>query len=206
MEVRVITMRYEEWQKGFSEEQLKEVTYGRDVLDVHQEFFMHGGQPHLVLTLKMADGGARSKGGAGGGTDASKVKEDELEKEMPAATHTAYLALKDWRNKKARSTGYRAFTIARNMMLVEIVMKAPKTLAALHEIYGAGDTFCKNYGKEVLEIIKDLEPVKPAEAAKIEEAAKKVAKTAKPAAAADADSTAEAADGGEPQQDILVLQ
>lgn len=55
MQVRVITMKYNEGQQGFSEEALRSATFGRDVLACETHFFTHGGAPHLTLVLQLAD-------------------------------------------------------------------------------------------------------------------------------------------------------
>ena len=69
--------------------------------------------------------------------------------------------MKDWRNRTARERGVPAYSIGRNAQLAELVLKAPKTLAALREVRGFGDAFCRTYGDEVLKMLAD---VKPAEA------------------------------------------
>lgn len=55
MQIRVVTLRYNEAFQGFSEEALRSVTFGREVLNVTEHFFVHGNVPHLVLVLSLGD-------------------------------------------------------------------------------------------------------------------------------------------------------
>ena len=55
MQVRVITMRYQEGLQGLSEDILQKVTFGKSVLSVSEHFFLHGNVPHLTLVLQLGD-------------------------------------------------------------------------------------------------------------------------------------------------------
>ena len=46
MQIRVVTLRYNEALQGFPEDTLRTVTFGREVLNVSEHFFMHGNVPH----------------------------------------------------------------------------------------------------------------------------------------------------------------
>ena len=143
-------MRYSEGLQGFSEEALKSATFGREVLDVKQEFFLHGGVP-------LADAGGAATGGYvrqdKGGIGAAAVEAKISDEKKPV-----YFALKDWRNKLAKTKGCPAYAIARNIQLAEIVIKSPKSLAELKEIEGCGESFCKQYGDEVLTLLAEVKP------------------------------------------------
>ena len=155
-------MRYSEALQGFSEDALKEAAFGREVLSSETHFFVHGNVPHIALVLQLASvgGGAkaasfgdrRDQRGSGSGVA-------ELEAIMPEATKTAYLALKDWRNRTSRDKGVPAYAVARNRQLAEIVMKAPKTVAALREVDNCGEGFCKQYGAEIVKMLAGVESV-----------------------------------------------
>jgi hypothetical protein len=55
MDVRVITLRYQEGVQGFSEQAVAHATAGREVLEVREHFFTHGSVPHLALVLLLGD-------------------------------------------------------------------------------------------------------------------------------------------------------
>jgi hypothetical protein len=56
VDVRVITLRYQEGLQGFPEGALQAATAGREVLEAREHFFLHGNVPHLALVLLLGDG------------------------------------------------------------------------------------------------------------------------------------------------------
>jgi hypothetical protein len=62
MDVRVITLRYQEGLQGFPEEALRKAISGREVLEAREHFFTHGNVPHLSLTLLLGDAPAGGDG------------------------------------------------------------------------------------------------------------------------------------------------
>ena len=102
MQVRVITMRYQEGLQGFPEDALRAATFGKTVLDVREHFFLHGNVPHLALVLQLGDAPAYAD--AGGfrprGPDAPDPAEG-----LTDAQRGVYRALRAWRNETARAEG-----------------------------------------------------------------------------------------------------
>ena len=152
MQVRVITMRYQEGLQGFPEDALRAATFGKTVLDVREHFFLHGNVPHLALVLQLGD--APAYGDAGGfrprGPDAPDPAEG-----LTDAQRGLYRALRAWRNETARAEGRPAYAVARNAQLAELAKAAPKSLAALREVEGFGEGFCSKYGGRVLALLAE---------------------------------------------------
>ena len=123
VDVRVITLRYQEGVQGFPEEALRKAISGREVLEAREHFFTHGNVPHLALTLLLGDAPAGSDGfrRAVGGTDPEKGLEE--------SQRPLYRELKRWRNDRAQADGKPAYVIARNVQLVEIARSVPRSLA-----------------------------------------------------------------------------
>jgi len=150
VDVRVITLRYQEGVQGFPEEALRKAISGREVLETREHFFTHGNVPHLALTLLLGDAPAGSDGfrRAVGGTDPEKGLEE--------SQRPLYRELKRWRNDRARADGKPAYVIARNVQLVEIARSVPRSLAGLKEIDGIGEAFCRDYGAVVLGLMPEV--------------------------------------------------
>lgn len=140
MQIRVVTLRYNEALQGFPEEALRAATFGREVLGVTEHFFMHGNVPHLTLVLSLGDSPKYEN---------APNPEDGLTDEQK----TRYRALKTWRNETAKAEGRPAYAIARNAQLAELVKAMPKSLSAIKEVDGFGEGFCEKYGKKVLELM-----------------------------------------------------
>lgn len=159
MDVRVITLRYAEGVQGFPEDALRRACAGREVLDVSEHYFVHGGIPHLTLVVKMAGASASS-----GSTWKDRSVAPDLEIGLTDGQKQLFRALKKWRNERAQQDGKPAYAIGRNTLILEIVKAHPTTLAALKEVDGMGEASVASYGKEILEIVANA----PVEATKSE--------------------------------------
>ncbi len=154
MDVRVITLRYQDGQQGLSEQALTQATAGREVLEVREHFFVHGNVPHLALVLLLGDGPNAPAPRAPVGPDPSE--------DLPENLRALYRDLKRWRNERARADGVPAYAIARNTQLAEMCRKLPRSLAALREIEGFGEATCEKYGKDILARIPADDPARVA--------------------------------------------
>jgi len=129
MDVRVITLRYQDALQGFSEEALRKAISGREVLEAREHFFLHGNVPHLLLTLLLGDVPV-------GGEAFRRSKAPDPEEGLEEERRPLYRELKRWRNERARADGKPAYAIARNIQLAEIARRVPRSLAELKEIEG----------------------------------------------------------------------
>ena len=126
------------------------------MLEAREHFFTHGNVPHLALVLLLGDGagdgGFRSRGS----------NAPDPEETIAEDRRSLYRDLKRWRNERAKADGKPAYAIARNVQLAEIVNRAPKSLEGLKAIEGIGEAFCRDYGNDVLELVKALPESIPA--------------------------------------------
>ena len=150
MQIRVITLRYNEALQGFPEEALRAASFGREVLNATEHFFVHGNVPHLALVLSLGDSPQHENAGAYRPRDPNGPDPEEGMTDMQK---TSYRALKAWRNETAKTEGRPAYAIARNTQLAELAKSSPTTLAAIREVPGFGEGFCEKYGKKVLGLL-----------------------------------------------------
>lgn len=152
MQIRVLTLRYNDSLHGFPEDALRAVTFGCEVLDVSEHFFVYGNVPHLTLVLSLGNSQHHENAGSYRPRDLNAPNpEDGLADEQK----TCYRALKTWRNETAKAEGRPAYAIARNTQLAELVKAMPKSLSAIKEIDGLGEGFCEKYGRKVLDLMGD---------------------------------------------------
>ena len=162
MELRVITLRFDDGLNGFPEEPLRRATAGRDVHAVREYFFVHGGVPHLALVLTLA-------GDAGVARPAQKRAGPDPMMGLPPERRKLYLELKRWRNGQAEMDGVPPFVVMRNELLAEVSRRAPHSLAALKEIAGVGEKTVSKYGTGLLScvpeglapLVDDVKPTAP---------------------------------------------
>ena len=130
MQTRVVTLRYNEVLQGFPEDVLKSITFGREVLNANEHFFVHGNVPHLTLVLSLGDSPCYENAGSYHPRDPNAPNpEDGLTDEQK----TCYRALKTWRNETAKAEGRPAYAIARSTQLAGLVKAMPKSLSAIKE-------------------------------------------------------------------------
>jgi len=151
MRVRIITLQYSEALGGFPEEALQATLAGKEVLEVRDHFFVHGGKPHLALVCTVGDEPVTFPPQSG----AKNLREDPA-KDLPEHLLPLYRDLRTWRNDKAKAEGIPSYLIFRNLQLAEICKTLPQTKAALKEIEGIGEKTCEKYGAEVLSLISGM--------------------------------------------------
>ncbi len=151
MQVRVLTLRYSDGLQGFPEDIIKQASAGHDILDVRDQFFVHGGVPHLLLLLTLSDSGNVSPSRNFG------EKREDPGKTLPEDKQLLYRQLREWRNDKAKTEGIPSYLILRNVQVAEICQKMPDSLAALKELEGIGEATCKKYGNDIINMLSPIE-------------------------------------------------
>ena len=101
MDVRVITLRYQEGTQRFPEGALRQAIAGREVLEAREHFFNHGDAPHLALVLILGDGPSSGDDGFWP-RDPNTPNPEEL---VPVERRPIYRDLKRWRNDRAKADG-----------------------------------------------------------------------------------------------------
>ena len=147
MEVRVITLRYDERLGGFAEEPLRAAMAGREVVATREHFFVQGGVAHLVIVLELQGTVGNTRPPYGGPTGPDPMQS------VPPERRKLYLDLKKWRNTTAEKEGVPPFVVLRNEQLAAVATKLPRNLAALREIEGIGEKTCGKYGQQLLDLL-----------------------------------------------------
>ena len=144
MQIRVLTLRYNDNLQGFPEDALREALSGHELLDVREYFFVHGNVPHMAFVLLLSDmdsGPSR------------RIPAEDPGKQLPEHLRKLYRDLRQWRNERAKKDGVPSYVIMRNALVAEICRRLPETLAQLKEIEGVGEATCAKYGRDILGMI-----------------------------------------------------
>lgn len=164
MDVRIITLRYNDGLGGFPEDELKKAISGREVLEVREHFYMYGNIPHITMLVMLGDKYLKEEGRRASGEDPVHTLPPHLQK--------LYGDLRYWRNERAKKDGVPSYVIMRNSQIADICQQMPRSLTALKEIEGIGEATCSKYGREVLALIPEPnreEGPKPVESPEQEE-------------------------------------
>ena len=153
MQIRVVTLRYSEALQGFPEDALSRVTFGREVLDVNEHFYVHGNVPYLTLVLRLGETRGFENAASYKARDPNAPNPEDG---LPDSAKAIYRALKQWRNETAKSEGRPAYAIARNVQLAELAKAAPKDMAGIKEVDGFGEAFVVRYGDKILSLMSEV--------------------------------------------------
>ena len=155
MDVRVITLKYHDGLQGFPEQAIRDAAGGREILEVRERFFRHGGVPHLALVLFLGgQGGHGPTRPATGGFTRFSSPDPALG--LPQGLQKLYRDLRQWRNDRAKQDGLPSYVIMRNNLLAEICRRLPRSLAQLREIDGIGEATCAKYGEAILGLLASV--------------------------------------------------
>ncbi len=112
--------------------------------------------PMLAITALPASQKEKSKTSSPAKkVDAGKVIRRPGAKEDTGKNPDLYEALRLWRMEAARRKGVPAFRIFTNKVLDNLVADRPGSPDELHLVQGVGPYFVKQYGKQVLRIVKE---------------------------------------------------
>ena len=79
-----------------------------------------------------------------------------FEQEAIPAQKDLYLALKNWRTKKANELALSHFKICYNSELIALASNKPKTVLELEKIKGFGTIKINKFGDEILEVVNSF--------------------------------------------------
>jgi superfamily II DNA helicase RecQ len=149
MKLKVFTLRLDPATGAFDDSALVAFLEDHEALAVHEHFFVHDHQPAWALMV--------SYRGAPQQPWSRPVKApapSATAADVSAAERPLYQALRRWRNARAKRDGRPAYILFSNRQLVEIAQRRPATLAALQEIEGIGEGRARDFGKEVLGLVR----------------------------------------------------
>lgn len=147
MQIRVITLRYDERLGGFPEDAVRAAMAGQEVTQVREYFFQQNGVAHLTIVLETVEAASPNP------TRQRPTNAPDFLEKLPSDRRRLFLDLKRWRNQTAEKEKLPPFVVMRNEQLAAIAERLPESLSELREIDGIGEKTCASYGKEILAMI-----------------------------------------------------
>lgn len=146
MELKVITLKFDERLGGFPEQPLRQVTGSGSIVEYQQHFYVHAGVPYLTFVLAVDEAGSRQRKSSRG---------PDPGRELPGHLQSLYRSLRRWRNERAKQEGVPSYVLFRNVQAAEICRRLPRSIAELRQIDGIGEETCRKYGKDILQLIPE---------------------------------------------------
>ena len=144
MGLRVFNLRFEASLGGFDDKEVQTFLLNKEVISVHEHFFVHNEIPWLVLVARY-DENQRDKA-----VETIKPRE-EWRENMEKQDEPLFDHLRQWRNQKAQQEGVPPYVICNNTQLAKIAQLRPQSLSALSQIDGIGKAKLNKYGQAMLD-------------------------------------------------------
>ena len=155
MKLRVFTLRLDLATGAFDDSEVTTFLADREALAVHHEYFVADMVHTMALLVTYRDPpkpGHEPRPRADPGPEVSE------------ADQPLYLALKRWRNDRGRREGRPVYILFSNSQLAAVARQRPVTLAALGTVPGIGEGKVREYGDEVLALVRAVAQATPPEA------------------------------------------
>ena len=156
MKVRVFTLPLGE-DGHFDDESLQAFLHDRQALAVSEHFFTHQGRPTLALVVQYREPSSREVA-AGRAAPAPVRRDDRGDLTLAPEEKGPFEGLRRWRNERARKDGKPAYVLFTNGQLLELVRARPQNFEELLRLEGIGEARVRDYGEEVLAVLKALPP------------------------------------------------
>lgn len=150
MLIKTISLSFDSTYGGFRDEEVREFMKDKELISVHDYFFVKNNIPYLTFVLKYFPHRAEVDQKL-----APKGKRDESwrsslsEKDMGL-----FNLLRDWRSQRCKKDGLPPYVLFTNQQLAMIVKKRPQSQTELMQINGIGNGKAQKFGEEILAISK----------------------------------------------------
>lgn len=151
MKVSTLSLPFDPEAGGFDNTALDAFQHTRDVLSVVEHFFVHDGQPWLLLVLTwkphrhLEPQAPRPKG------EPRQRPADNL----ADADKPLHEALRAWRNRQAKADGRPPYIILNAAELAAVAEARPRTRADLLAIKGIGPGKADRFGEAILGLVAE---------------------------------------------------
>ncbi|MDN3514069.1 MAG: HRDC domain-containing protein [Candidatus Brocadia sp.] len=138
MELRIITLPFDDNLEGFDDEVVAKFCINKKVHNIHAEFFTNNNKKYWSVAIQYE----------------TVLNDSERLTEFNESQKAFYQKLREWRRKSAEKEGFPVYLICRNVHLEEIVRNKPKSLEELKQIKGFGKSKLQKFGKDIIHLVK----------------------------------------------------
>ena len=140
MELRIITLPFDESTEGFPDEIITQFCMNKKVHSVQTQFFLKNNNPYWSVAIQYE----------------TILKGEERIKALDEAQQLLYKRLRAWRKEKGAKVGYPVYLIATNAQLTDMILLKCRTLESLKQVKGFGKKRIEKYGKLIIQIIQSF--------------------------------------------------
>jgi superfamily II DNA helicase RecQ len=155
MHLKIFTIPLSAHELSFDTTELDEFQSLHIIEDIQTHFLEIGSLPCVLVFMRYLPSISLARSRPAGFHSGTK-KHIQLEGRSKEIADS----LKDWRKKRAASEGVPPFLVLTNQEVSNIALTRPASLKDLGDIKGIGKAKLKNYGSEILEILRVASPEK----------------------------------------------
>lgn len=150
MLTRVITLRFNGMLDGFDDAPLHDFIRDKEVVSVHDHFFVRHDQPYLAMVVSYTLKPIVTEADAANSGAERKPRNESWREFVAEADVPLFNTLRDWRAARSKRDGLPPYVICTNRQLAAIIAARPQTMGQLGEIEGFGKAKLERYGADVL--------------------------------------------------------
>ncbi len=147
MKIRVFSLPFDRGTGSFDDTPVQTFLEDNEALSVSDHMFTVDGVPTLALVVTLRPA-ARVR------PPVHLPHPPATPVEVAAPDQPLYDSLRSWRNDRAKNKNQPAYILLTNHQLADIARQRPATLAALSTVPGVGDKRIKDFGEEILALIR----------------------------------------------------
>ncbi len=150
MKARIVTLPFNAQLGCFDDTVLREFLADKELVDLQDHFFVHGGHPYLTVVLTYHANGEVPSSSAKSGPR----RRDSWRELLEPGDLPLFNTLREWRSQKAKDEGIPPYVICTNRQLAEVVRARPQSLNKLGEIEGFGSAKLSTYGAGLVALLR----------------------------------------------------
>lgn len=155
LRIKLFTLKYDISLGAFDDSGIRRFLANKQLISVKEYYFEFDGYPHIAILLEYSS--EASEGPANRETSKNQKRSNwDMSDELDKSDKLLYESLKEWRKERATADGIAVYMIASNKMLFQVVQLKPKTLQNLRELDGFGEAKVKNFGGDIIAMIKAI--------------------------------------------------
>jgi len=150
MRLKTFNIRFSAHDGGFDDSDMQEFLADKEVVGFTDHFFVHEGEPWLCVIVSYREVGPDERG-----SSRNRQQRKDPRRDLDELEQVAYDALRTWRAARAKQDGVPVYLVANNRQLSRMIKLKAASKTALLKVEGFGEEKTKNYGDELLDVLKE---------------------------------------------------
>lgn len=153
MLVKIITVPFNTELNEFDESKVSAFLKNKDISSISEHFFIKDELPHLSFVVKYSGGVVEEEAKV---TSKAKKIDESWKKGLSDSDMELFNKFREWRSHRCKLEGVPPYILFTNSQLAQITKLRPSSLTVFEKIPGVGKSRIEKYGRELIEITKEI--------------------------------------------------